>query len=443
MAVRNLISQEKTNFRTAIEALYEGNSQFTSPSWKSLRDTAWQRFHQLPLPTRRREEWKYTPIQSLYDQSFSFQSDDTTDVSVLLRQLPIDRNRALVFVNGVLSTAVPVLAGLQIQRFQDLLQRDLQCVQDLLRRHEILEDSDPFVALNLAVFQDGLLIEAEAGNAIQEPVSLVFINTDCAGAISLPLILARSQKESRLELHSYFVGQNTATHLQAPLFVLYADADSTLRHQLVHGASPETSTLQTTHVFQAKSSDFQQVAVTLDGQLVRQASKVHLLDKKTQTSLNGLSVLDHHSYSQDHIQLVHNVPDCESQQLYKGILSGHAIYDFDATIRIPKHAVKTNAQQLNRNLLLSDNARAYARPQLRIDADDVKCSHGCAIGEMSETELFYMRSRGIPESLAKTILTLGFADEVINTISNETLRSWLLESVHQRLESTLTQDEAG
>lgn len=190
-----------------------------------------------------------------------------------------------------------------------------------------------------------------------------------------------------------------------------------------------------THVHQAADSVFSSIIVTLEGELVRNNIHIESQGSHAESNLFGLYLLSGKSHVDNHTVMDHQEPDCNSNELYKGVMDDRSTGVFNGRIFVRQKAQKTNAFQSNKNIVLTDTAKVYTKPQLEIWADDVKCSHGATTGQIDAEMLFYLRSRGIPAKQAKAMLMLAFANDVVEKIQIEPLKHYLEELIAERLEA--------
>jgi Fe-S cluster assembly protein SufD len=206
-------------------------------------------------------------------------------------------------------------------------------------------------------------------------------------------------------------------------------ASATLELVIENSSGPQIHQLSQHSATLAEKATLKLYTLSQETPLSRHETTVNLVGEGAHVDHYGLSVLGHTSHVHEVTQFNHMIPHTSSQQLYKTILTGQAKSDFNGTIAIDRSAQKTDAAQLNQNLLLSEEARAYSRPQLRIDADDVKCAHGATVGQLDDVQLFYMLSRGFSAEQAKTVLTLGFAGEILDKLPIESLKQTFLSTL--------------
>ena len=223
------------------------------------------------------------------------------------------------------------------------------------------------------------------------------------------------------------------TALSCPVSEIVVEDRAVVRHVIVQNESVTSQHLASRHIVMGRKSRYNAQAVSLGGALARTDIHVDLAGEDAEASLDGVYLTDGTQQADSHLTLRHKVPNCQSHQLYKGILAGSSRSVFTGRIVVEQDAQKTDSTQANRNLILSDNAVANSNPQLEIFADDVRCTHGSTVGRLDDEAVFYLRSRGIAEDEARRILTLAFAGEVLDRVPIESLREELRQSVEERL----------
>jgi len=413
------------------------------PAWlQSLRHQALSRFETLGLPTRRQETWRYVDLTPVLDLHF-----DPTSPAEILSQQDIQpylfsetKNSTLVFVNGRYQSALSQVSGMPhgviISSLSQVSVEDNARLKSVMAK-DIAGESDAFVALNTALFQDAAVIWLPENAVVSEPIHLVFYtkSQNATPQMAYSRLLVVLEKNAELTLVTSFVddkNQSAVTLNNAVSeFIIGENATFNVTH--LQAESKVGRLLAASKITLQKEAKLAMHAFSLGGEFSRHHLQVTLEGEKAHAELNGLSVLNGEQQAYDHTVIDHAVPNCTSEQFYKGILEGHSKSEFDGTIVIRRGAQQSNASQLNKNLLLSDDAKVITRPQLKIDADDVKCSHGATVGQLSEEELFYIRSRGLSHAQARAILTFGFAETVIETVPIFSVRQQMKDLVIKRL----------
>ncbi|MCP4899108.1 MAG: Fe-S cluster assembly protein SufD [bacterium] len=402
-----------------------------------LRGTAESRFHELGFPTSRLEEWRFTNLRSIGATPYAPPAnvDLTTDENVTWRQTDA---HILVFVDGQWSPALSdcdaLPGGLMLSTLAQELRRNPDAVMNHLSRHTSF-DNRALAALNTARFEDGAYIEVAAGTVIDRPIALHFISrTAEKPSVTFPRILIVAGEASQFTVIETYDGQSLSSlTVAATEFALKPGA--LVDHYRVVNGSPGSNHIATQSASLERDSSLRSHSFALGSGLIRAEIDAHLTGEGAEAELGGLYLVDGARHVDHQVAVRHSSPHCNSHQLYKGILreSGRGV--FNGRIVVDQDAQKTDAIQSNRNLLLSDGARANSNPQLEIFADDVKCTHGSTVGRLDEDAIFYLRSRGIGRRSAEGLLTRAFAGEVTQRVRLETLRSrleqhldnWLLE----------------
>ncbi len=393
--------------------------------------------HTLPIPTTRTEAWKYTRVGKLFNQPFAAPKGDATDT--LLARLPFETTR-VVFVNGHFRADL-----------SDDLKTDKGIVIDSLKHHlahgpvkahygQVTPIGDRlFTAMNTAAPTDGLIILATKGTKTSKPLHVLHITTD-GGQLVQPRDLFMLHEGAEVEVIIEAVTPSAAEESTASALV------NSVRESVIgEGASLTIHLLQNeangpVHIgldgvtIGAKGR-FSIDTTTLNGSLVRNEVNIALAGPEAHAELNGVYVLNGSTHCDNHTYIGHDVPDCTSDELYKGIIAEKGTGVFNGKVYVKQDAQRTRAYQSNANILQGDDAKVYTKPELEIYADDVKCSHGCTIGRLDEKGLFYLRSRGVSEAEARRMLSHAFMTDVLERITNEDWRKHLEGLINTKLEA--------
>lgn len=404
----------------------------TENAWlRNLREEAFGFFAENGFPNVKNEEWKYTNVAPIAKAEFAGGSS-VTDVAAKGRY-PESADSRLVFVDGALNKdlstypAVSFAEALADEKFAGLLKKNLS------------ENADPakngFVALNTAFIEDGVFVHIPKNVKVETPVHFLFISTD--GAANFPRVLIYAERGSNstvIESYESHSGERAFTNSVVEIVL---EDDAHLIHYRVQKENPETFHIGTTATTLGHGSVYDSTNINLGAAISRHDTSVKFTAEGGECFVDGLYMLNGGQHHDTHSVIDHTVPNCLSHQTYKGVLSdkSHAVFNGKVFVREDAHG--TDAQQSNKNLLLSNEARVDTKPQLEIFNDDVKCSHGATVGQLEEEELFYLLTRGINPDLAKNLLTYGFAEEVINKIGIESIKSELDEAVLHRLKTNL------
>lgn len=412
----------------------------TTPEWlEASRRGAIARFEALGFPTRRDEEWKYTRLKSIARTPFepvaSLRLDGVDPAWLDSLDVEGTERARLVFVNGHHAPSLsrfdaPLPEGVRVLPLADAWEdADLKAVI----ARDLSEDPNAFTALNAAFAQDGLFIHVPSGVVVEQPLHLVFISSNARQAsVSHPRIVIKAERHSQLtwiESHHGRAEHPYLTNLLVDVDV--AEGARVERFKLERDDEERGHHVGRLRVQQAAHSRFLHHVFTLGGRLVRDNIDARLDGEGIECTLNGLYMTRGEQHIDHHTCVDHTHPHCNSYELYKGVLDDRSTGVFNGKVFVRQAAQKTDAKQSNRNLLLSPHAVINTKPQLEIWADDVRCTHGATIGQLDETALFYMRSRGLSPHEAKALLTYAFAGEVVERVTFEPLQAQLEAAVHQ------------
>ncbi len=405
------------------------------PPWlQQIRKAAISRFSDLGFPTSRQEEWKYTEVAPIRRTAFKpaayelngLTTERLTGLTFCNLQCP-----RLVFLNGHYSAELSSLKGLpktvQVQSLAEVLKQNPDLVKPHLTQHARYEDH-PFVALNTALIQDGALVHVAKGEVIQEPIHLLFLSTAAEEAVAVhPRNLILVDSNSQVTIVESYIGLHQGVYFTNSVTEIVAAENTVVDHYKLHQESKKAFHIATLQVYQDRSSSVRTFNVTLGGVLTRNEVNVVLDGEGAECNLDGLYLISGTQHVDNHTRLVHAKPHCDSREMYKGILDEKATGVFHGRIVVRPGAQKTDSKQTNNNLLLSDEALINTKPQLEIYANDVKCTHGATIGQLDPDALFYLRSRGIDQTTARSLLIYAFASQVVNRIKVDLVRTELDE----------------
>jgi Fe-S cluster assembly protein SufD len=428
---------------------YNRRAAATSADWlRSIHKAGIDQFFEDGYPTRRDEEWRYTPVGPIAETLFT---DPGNTGSGLLRTdlagVPFGELgcTTLVFVDGryssALSTLNPMPAGLVVSS----LATALESSPDSLRTHlaQLSGKGAPvFASLNAALFEDGTYILVPAGLAVEEPIHLLYVSTEHSGPTSsFPRNLIVAGKGSQCTVVETYVGLTDSVYLTCPVTEVFVEQDAIVDHYKLQQESINAYHLGTMQITLGRSSTFSSHGITLGGSISRNDISALMGDEYAECTLNGLYLANGRRIVDNHTTIDHAMPNCPSHEVYKGILNDSARGVFNGKIFVREDAQKTDAKQTNKTLLLSDNAQIYTKPQLEIFADDVRCTHGATIGQLDPNQLFYLQARGIGKEDARNLLVYAFASDVISRIKVEAARVQLDKQLFQLLAKAGSYDE--
>ena len=391
------------------------------PWLNALRADAATHFAARGFPTRRVEQWKYTDLAPVAQASFA---EPLTMVDGAIA-LPVpNAKRRAVFVDGRFRPDLSALDG-PAYRVGGLAQH-LDAAEPLLGALARPAD-EPLAALNTMLFEDGLLLDIPEGmdGGLLE---LVSIAVDPGRPFAFhPRHIVRLGAGARLTLIETGTGRGQCLH--NPVFEITVAEGATLTHGRMLQEEATVFHLSTIYATIAAGGTYDNFTVAAGPRLTRNEIHAALTGPKAACHMNGAQMASDGQHVDTTTSLDHAAPDCASRQTYKTVLAGRSRGVFQGKIHVHQVAQKTDGYQMNQALLLSEEAEIDSKPQLEIYADDVKCSHGATVGALDADSLFYLRSRGIPESQAKAMLVEAFLHEAVETVTDETLRAALTRAL--------------
>jgi Fe-S cluster assembly protein SufD len=435
-------------------ALAESRRERPEPPFAAaLRARALGRFGELGFPSPREEAWRGTNVGPValgdFAEPLPLSAEAARVAEVALAPYLFEAAATLVFVDGRFDarlSKVPALGeGVVASSLQEALAHHPDLVEPHLGRHASFERAS-FVALNTALWGDGAFVSLPRGAVLAEPIHLIFAMTGAPAAggrtaAAFPRNLVLAGENAQVKLVETYVGLGSREGADAPEPVyltcgvteLVAGDGAVVDHYRVQRESREAFHLATFELVEGRASNVSSHSIALGGGLVRNDVNALLDGEGSETILNGLYMIGGRQHVDNHMRVEHAKPHCASHELYKGILDGKARAIFNGLIHVRHGAQKTDAKQSNRNLLLSRDAVANSNPQLEIFADDVKCTHGSTVGQLDDDAVFYLRSRGIGEEAARSILTYAFASDIVERIQVPAVRRDLEEYLFTRL----------
>jgi Fe-S cluster assembly protein SufD len=406
-----------------------------------LRQAAFARFAELGLPTTQDEEWKYTSLAPLAQIQFEPAAEARLPTLEQIDRLAGDPaaegGARLVFVDGhhqpQLSSRVAGAGGAFIGSLRDALSGQPELVERELARHADYQ-RDALIALNTAFIEDGAFIHVPARAVLPAPIHLLFVSTaQGKPALSQPRNLIVLGARSQATVVETWASLSDQVYFTNAVTEVVLGDDARLDHYKLQEEGARAFHIALTQVQHGRDSRFSSHSLALGAALARNDVRALFDREGSECTLNGLYMATGKQHLDNRTLIDHRSPRCTSRELYKGVLDGQSRGVFSGRVLVRHGAQKTDASQTNKNLLLSDEALVDTKPQLEIFADDVKCAHGAAVGQLDEDALFYLRSRGIGQDAAKSLLTYAFASEMVNLIPLAPLRARVRELVTSRL----------
>jgi Fe-S cluster assembly protein SufD len=415
------------NVETYVKGFEAFESRICSgaPVWlRDLRRAAIERFSQLGFPGARDEGWRFTRVRPLLGRDFRLtpRYDRTALSARQIEEVSVEDTgcRRLAFVNGHFAEDLSDLAGLpagvRIGSLERFIVSDPEPVQRYLSRYAD-PARNPFVALNTAHVHDGAFIHLPGGTRIEEPIHILYMSrSNGTSVVSHPRTLIIAENGTRASFVESYVGFEADAYFTNAVTEIVVKENAEIDHCKLQRESESAYHMATVRAQIGKNSRFLTSSLSFGGALVRNDTHAVLADEGIECALNGLYLARNHQHVDNHTVIEHTKPKCASRELFKGILGGRAKAVFNGRIHVHPLAQKTDAKQTNRCILLSDDAQVNTNPQLEIYADDVKCTHGAAVGRLDEDAVFYLRSRGIDEAAARRMLVFAFANEVLEDV---------------------------
>lgn len=438
--------QKESSYQQAFRELQKSGGVEGSSQLGQLREGAMQRFVELGFPSVKEEEWKYTNVAAIARAGFqpAISSEQTPRSEAQLElssSVPETSSSQLVFVDGGLRKDLSTLTSLPPEVVAIDLGQAMadERYGDIVRTH-LARQADyvvnGFTALNTAFISHGAFVYIPKGVVVEAPIHLLFIASSERTA-NFPRALIVAGENSRATILENYVSAATEEYLTNGVVEVVLEEGARLEHYRVQRESVAAFHVATTAVGLGRNASYDTTTITLGAGLSRHDIVVTMDHEGAECWVDGLYLVTGSQHADTHSVIDHRQPHCTSQQLYKGILDGKSRAVFNGKVFVRHNAQKTDAMQTNKNLLLSNEARVDTKPQLEILADDVKCAHGAAVGQIDEDELFYLETRGIHPDLGRNLLTYGFAEEVIAKIKIDSIRNELDEAVLHRLNAKL------
>lgn len=392
---------------------FENTLNLPDDNLKILRRESFEEFKKHGLPTRKEEYWKYSDPSIISNIELEFVSSGQYE----------DRNYDVILVNGKI-----------VKKFKDCQMGDLsEGLRNGILGKDLLEKKDkPFLNLNNAFAINGcyLILESTSRQTIRI-LNLITNEGKTQAVYPRCIVLAKRNSES-LIFEEFRIMGNGTNFVNSVTDVIVEDG-ANLEHIIIDDFAKNTYHVANVCVKQCKDSNFVSHNFSMGKKFARRDFNVELNQSGANCNLFGLYFVDKENHIDHHTTIEHKEANCNSNEHYKGILSGKSTGVFNGRIHVHPGAQKTDAIQKNQNLLLSDDAIIHTKPELEIYADDVKCTHGATVGQLDEKGLFYLRSRGLNRKEAQQILIRAYVNEIIENVSDEKIRSELMELILDRL----------
>lgn len=396
------------------------------------------RLGEIGFPTMADENWRYTNVKPLLKQAFNVVTHSEKKLSSdQLNAYNIDGLDSLkiVIVDGqfdadLSSRRIP--EGLTLKSLSEMLDDHAEHAASYINQL-LPESTHGFMALNTAFVRNGVWIETEEGVVVEQPLELIFISTGEDHSLVQPRNLIIAAEKSQFKVIERYLSLNDNKTMTNTVSEIYCGANANIEHVRIQQESRGVNHISGTFVKLEQRAQFSTSTITLGGNLTRNDLRCQISGSEAHSNMYGLYAANQRQHVDNFTQVEHQVANCTSDELYKGVLDDRSRAVFHGRIYVAQDAQQTDAYQNNRTLLLSSDAEIDTKPQLEIYADDVKCSHGATIGQLNEEYMFYLRSRGVEKSKARRMLTFAFVKQALGAISIEPLKVYLEDQLDQQL----------
>lgn len=404
------------------------------------RNKAFQDFVKQGIPTRKNENYKYTNLHPQFSPDYEFvhQKEETdADLNEIFRcDVPQLNTHLTLMYNGwyydrnLGSKNLP--EGVILDSLENVARKYPELVQPYYSKLAETRE-DPLVALNTAFAKDGYFLYVPKNVSIEKPIQLINLLKAANHTFVSQRNIVVVEPGAKVQIVVCDHTLNLEQYLSNTVTEIFVGENANFEYYTLQNQHNNTTSLNSIFIQQERDSTAATHTMSLHGGLIRNNLKFVLNGENAQAHMYGMAFLDRRQHVDNFTKVVHAKPHCESNQIYKNVLDDESTGAFSGQIHVVRDAQKTNAFQRNNNLLLTDKASMHTKPQLIIDADDVKCSHGATVGQIDEEAMFYLRTRGIDQDKARMMMMNAFAHEVVEQIKIEALRDRIDELIEKRL----------
>lgn len=415
----------------------DGKVALNSEHISEIRRAAYDHFTQQGFPTVKNEDWKYTNIHQLVNKTYILDYELTNEsIDTEIGNIPtLDAYRITTLNGRIISPLTDLIQeeGVFISTLEEAYTHE-SFVKHFAKHAD--KEGTSFVAINTALATEGIFIHIAKNVQISKPIHIVHIAQGDQEIFAQTRNLFVAEQGAEVEIiESYVSSNNSAKKFFNIVTEIAVDENAKIQHYYLQTADENANYVNHTEVYQKKHSLYNNYNCNFPGaSFVRHDINVRLDDEDVESHLYGINLISKDQFVDIHTIVDHMKPNCESYEWYKNITQDSSTAVFNGKIFVREDAQKTNAFQQNNNMLIGEKSAVYTKPQLEIFADDVKCSHGCTIGQFDDEALFYLRSRGIGEEKARTVLVHAFAFDVTTRFSNETVKKHVEKLVEKGLE---------
>jgi Fe-S cluster assembly protein SufD len=434
----------RQHYVSRYESLRDQLGQLGSSRLHRLRESAIDRFNEIGFPTTQSEEWRYTPLTPLLGIPFEPAARNGVALDEL-RPLAADlgANR-LAFVNGhfepKLSSLKTLPKGTVLENLSTAFSRSPGLLESHLGQHA-LHKTSAFTALNTALMEDGAVLRIPAEVTLNEPIHLLFIAAS-PGTMANPRILIIAGAGAQGAVVEEFLGHCGGPYFTNAVTEVVLERGASLEHFRLQEEAAGAFHVGLVQVAQGRDSQLTSHSFSFGSSLARTEVRTILGEEGGRCSLHGLYMGRGQQHLDNLTSIDHAISHCTSRELYKGVLDQRSSGVFSGRIRVHPDAQRTDASQTNKNLLLSEEALVDTKPQLEIFADDVKCTHGAAVGQLDEDAIFYLQTRGVTKEDARRLLTYAFAREMVELVRLDALKAQIQARVALKLPGAVVAEAA-
>ena len=411
----------------------------TDSSVHDIRSQAFNHFEENGFPTKRNEEWKYTSLNSVLKHDYNIfpEAETTVELSDVKKFFLHEiESYKIVFIDGVYSSFLSETShdGYDICLLSAALKKPKYKLVVDHYFNTIANKKDSVTSLNTAFSKEGAYIHIPKNIVLPKPIQIVHFSTGNESEVLLQprnlVVVGENSHVQIIERHQS-LSQNVV--LTNAVTEIFANKRAIVDYYKIQNDDSAASLIDNTYVKQQQNSIVSVNTFSFGGNLTRNNLEFYQEGEHCNSYLNGITIIGNKQHVDNHTLVHHKNPNCESNELYKGIYADKSTGVFNGKVIVDKIAQKINAFQQNNNILMDDGATINSKPQLEIFADDVKCSHGCTIGQLDEESLFYMRSRGIPKKEAKGLLLYAFANDALEQIKIPELKARITKLIAKKL----------
>ena len=391
------------------------------------------------FPTTKNEEWKYTNLSPILKSHYKLFPKDSHSLEYKeVKPYLIDEIESykLIFVDGKFSNHLSETTHEEadICILSSVFNKPIY--QSLIENYfnTIAPKNEGFISLNTAYTNEGAFIHIPKNTHLSKPIQIIYFSTKDHNTFYNPrnLVILEDNSFAQIIESHYNLGKNEI--LTNSVTEISIQKNASLDYFKLQNDNLFSSIIDNTHISQAEKSQTNIFSFSFGGKITRNNLHFYHQGERIESNLNGITLIDQNQMVDHHTLVDHKFPNCSSNEKYKGLFLGNAKGVFNGKIFVHAEAQKTNAFQSNNNIILSENASIDTKPQLEIFADDVKCSHGCTVGELDEDALFYLQSRGIPKKEAKALLTYAFSSDILNSIGINALKNKVSHLIAKKLD---------